>query len=1167
MESIPLTRMIVSQGLKVFDQMEVRSFHCGLYLPSYEVLFSQIRKQWWDIDSLTGNNQVGLTSPSPPNKVCYQVATPIRSINTASTRGSIAMPRKHDIARYQQLFPEVPEHGVNSHTLLLILLRWSWAGILHALLIEAFFPGSTLTSPLWFLIISLLRPARSWTLITTLFQYFINDTDDLEPNGDERFLQAVANTTGYWLTIAACRMGSFMWYCLQALMFWQPISFYSSILVFWILILPLRLNILPQILPPGAYRLLISIENAFLLGIYNGIQGLWRLVRWSAQHDPIFQALRRLLPQAFQFRIRWDTETQLVENLPDFDYKEASLPDTEHFRILKLEARKPFTAIEAILLPVPLLGSRSYRCISYVWGTDTVKSHVIRLNGKNYRVTPNVYCILRSQTSMWRANYIWIDSICIDQRNDHEKSFQVRMMREIYAQAAKVVIWLGEPADAKWAIYLLNELRFLKLAAGPEKCMRWVDRQRSVILDSEITAAKWRAFLELLNHPWFERVWVIQELASAKAVDVSYGGSSVPWSLFLTDLSIVHREEMKDVFGLFQGSGVSGLATQVKDPLGPKNAFIMSDLRELLSRGELLPLHTVLIEFLSWKATKGVDKIFALLPLTVSAYLLQDLIDYTKPVSEVLVHISRHLMREQRELGHLHFAGIGWGSTARDPFHNDLPSWVVDWTVSRVPASLSLRLVGEEARLYDTALNEAQFIKMSSGLDSILLHGIHIDSIQHLGPEELFPSTFDMRDVGRIDHMISWLENYDIFIRQWAVDPYVNGQSLHEATSRLLIGDRTAATRPAPKSHGNYIMRFLSAARQVRRFLDGHVGEYIGETPNDPTAAEFHEVMEKWREVIGSVHDADVIFQAESFPRRVCVTKYGYLAAVPMGSQPGDVVAALFAMSVPFVLRPSEIARGHGIHGIDEDGNKALLAPGTTAPSSNVKHYQLVGECYCHGMMDREAFKLGHEQESLDLSSADDNASCNTPSQDSEFAFDHDSDGDDGNEEIDITSRASMSSIASISRTGATTSNSSMSSKDESEHLLSPSSTFVLFEEDSISPLTSLGNISSTSIKGCQLGLDWALIEILNLSTLRNRHSTRSDELLRGVSPRRFVQKLERDAAILAITGFSGIFRGRISSTTTMVRLSPRSTFQEVRTLEAIPGHGLLMPPIMTCLD
>lgn len=540
------------------------------------------------------------------------------------------------------------------------------------------------------------------------------------------------------------------------------------------------------------------------------------------------------------------------------------------------------------------------------------------------------------------------------------KLYQVRMMRDIYAKAEKVVVWLEEPADAKWAMFLLTELRFLKWATQPEEIARWLDMQRSVILDSNLAATKWKAFLELLNHPWFERVWVIQELASARSVDITYGGYRISWRLFLTDLTIVHRDEMKDVFGLFQGSGVPGIPTPENDPLAPKNAVSMNEFRDLLSRGDYPPLHTVLVEFLSWKATHGVDKIFALLPLTDSAHSLKDLVDYSKPVHEILVSVSLHCI-QKRDISFLNFAGIGWGNICRDQSHNDLPSWAVDWTVSRVPASLAYRMGGEEAVLYNAALTEPQFFELAPEFYWVSLRGIRIDSIQQIGPAETFKSNLDMRDISGIDLMILWLENYNHFIRQWASDPYINKQSLSEAISRLLIGDRTAAARPAPESYRNHFARMLSSIRAVKTFIDDHQGEYISaDISNDAVSKEFVEIMERWRAIIGSAHEAEVIFGQESFPRRVCVTKEGYLAAVPMHSQPGDIVVAIFATPVPFVHRAAEAVEYRGVG--NAGGEDELSAREASAPAGSMV-YRLVGECYCHGMMDREAFELGHGQE------------------------------------------------------------------------------------------------------------------------------------------------------------------------------------------------------------
>jgi hypothetical protein len=51
---------------------------------------------------------------------------------------------------------------------------------------------------------------------------------------------------------------------------------------------------------------------------------------------------------------------------------------------------------------------------------------------------------------------LWIDAMCINQRENDEKSFQVQMIRRIYEAAKLVVVWLGaagnksDQAMEKW---------------------------------------------------------------------------------------------------------------------------------------------------------------------------------------------------------------------------------------------------------------------------------------------------------------------------------------------------------------------------------------------------------------------------------------------------------------------------------------------------------------------------------------------------------------------------------------------------------------------------------------------------------------------------------------------------------------------------------------------
>ena len=54
-----------------------------------------------------------------------------------------------------------------------------------------------------------------------------------------------------------------------------------------------------------------------------------------------------------------------------------------------------------------------------------------------------------SDIAMKQNHAIWIDSICISQHDDDEKTAQVKMMGDIYQRATRVVVWLGNSGERK----------------------------------------------------------------------------------------------------------------------------------------------------------------------------------------------------------------------------------------------------------------------------------------------------------------------------------------------------------------------------------------------------------------------------------------------------------------------------------------------------------------------------------------------------------------------------------------------------------------------------------------------------------------------------------------------------------------------------------------------
>jgi hypothetical protein len=99
------------------------------------------------------------------------------------------------------------------------------------------------------------------------------------------------------------------------------------------------------------------------------------------------------------------------------------------------------TTIECELFHINVDELPPYETLSYVWG-EGVKPYQIRVNGRALGITSNLFeALLHLRASEPRI--MWVDAICIDQTNTSERNHQVALMRDIYTQAVRVNIWLG----------------------------------------------------------------------------------------------------------------------------------------------------------------------------------------------------------------------------------------------------------------------------------------------------------------------------------------------------------------------------------------------------------------------------------------------------------------------------------------------------------------------------------------------------------------------------------------------------------------------------------------------------------------------------------------------------------------------------------------------------
>ncbi|GAB1309799.1 hypothetical protein MFIFM68171_00009 [Madurella fahalii] len=178
-----------------------------------------------------------------------------------------------------------------------------------------------------------------------------------------------------------------------------------------------------------------------------------------------------------------------------------------------------------------------YDAVSWAWGSPTPKAE-IEIMGENrerwtFEVSQKLEEALKAVRSPNTLRTVWIDAICIDQTNVHEKSHQVPMMDRIYGLADKVCVWLGplsDTHDAKTAFWLLKEI------------LNDMDYKKTI---KKCDVIQLTALSGLMRRDWFSRRWIIQEIALAKKAVVFCDKDQMDWVEFAQAIELFVDGESK----------------------------------------------------------------------------------------------------------------------------------------------------------------------------------------------------------------------------------------------------------------------------------------------------------------------------------------------------------------------------------------------------------------------------------------------------------------------------------------------------------------------------------------------------------------------------------------------------------------------------------------------
>lgn len=577
-----------------------------------------------------------------------------------------------------------------------------------------------------------------------------------------------------------------------------------------------------------------------------------------------------------------------------------------------------------------------YNALSYVWGSNKVKRS-ITFAGQPWLVTRNLESALRHLRHRHRNGLtLWVDALCINQGDVAERTHQVGLMDNIYKRCQKVIVYLGDQLgdtelldkppplinlgqQERHSPEMWHELRIGYLESrGDTRSSHGHDLFDVLVLiqelsrnihlheisafksrDAEEQTRLFEAFERLMDNQdsWWNRVWVIQEVAFTSQVDVTYGSISAPWDMFVQaasshathvmeccsrldipqdqskvlgkfDLSIVELNELRSV----QDAKINGQMSI--DPIVfTRNTSLLGLLQKFRHR----------------KATDPRDKVYALLSLTQKPegrppfspdYSLSEIDAFCRATLEC-IHESNSLSVFSTELG-----------SSRSS-RTDLPTWVPDWTT---PRDHNHYVRSEAVNLYNAypqpeSFNISECVK---GNKVLSLEGFHFNTV------------LSVHEVMREDDSKGTLEDWwrTLYFRQGVLDPEQNWE-LTRSFWKLICAEVIAETAPTSIRRmvqddeltfalWSLVARGLSPLGHRNFFPNWK--QFLEQCPQKPDPEGAHALARIIPMINGSIMQA-------TLSRRLIVSQ-NYIGLGPATAQRGDALFFLRGGKTPFVLRP-----------------------------------------------------------------------------------------------------------------------------------------------------------------------------------------------------------------------------------------------------------------------
>ncbi|KAH7329716.1 heterokaryon incompatibility protein-domain-containing protein [Stachybotrys elegans] len=604
-----------------------------------------------------------------------------------------------------------------------------------------------------------------------------------------------------------------------------------------------------------------------------------------------------------------------------------------------------------------------YAALSYVWGDDGNQPEIF-IDGTSIAIRHNLHQFLLLLRERRVESLLWVDSLCIDQDDEEEKTREVNRMGDIFGQAMKVYHWLGPEGDdsdflfdaiiplgrtsfelgildfveKEKEVQDMEILHFMRdkyphMVPGSDEIAKaifsealiWTsgDEGLSWAFDSSMhnvhevvpfilqltlenpegltSTRSSNALRQLLRRDFFQRVWIVQELALGRNSILMCGKKEMLVDHFDSFLSLV--DGRLSLWTLARSrphpqSWMRDVSFYLRHP--PALTARQARRSGSSSLWSILEAGIWISDVPQLAATDPRDIIFGLLGVIDDKEVLGLSADYSKSTARVFSEATSALIQHCREYD------ICWSGFRKDTA--DLPSWVPDW-------ERLARLGFEYIPLSSLALHKFCPFKMTEGerwaetaphFESwavLVLYGFRVGCISSVIPPQSLPKRTDSEedDQDSFDRILMYcyengVTNHDAIIRTCMMNNATVFRTYEECddtyckyAKKAICGESMILEECSPEA-----AKMLSQYRSL-----GHGLNKDGSQENDSLQYAFwcffHYVRRKF---LRRLRRGTVLF----------ITEDKRLGLAPLHIAQGDFVAIVQGQSMPLIFRPA----GHG---------------------------------------------------------------------------------------------------------------------------------------------------------------------------------------------------------------------------------------------------------------